>query len=298
MNVLNLVTTPRPFFQQQCDILEKNEVSVTTISIPGRETQADNRSVTDYLRYYPTVVRNSLDGFDVIHANYGLTAPFAIAQPSRPIVLTLWGSDLMGKYKTVVNRCTKYFEKVILPSPAMAADLKTSYTLLPFGVDIDLFRPVEKEIARDKLGWENNEVVILFPYNSSRSVKRFELAKQIVDTVGDARLHVLSGVPYGQVPLYMNASDAVLITSERESGPMVAKEAALCNVPVVSTDVGFVPDVLADVKNSYVCGSKQELVDRLEYVLDSRLRSDGRKHAEEWMGDRLVNVYESVLEDQ
>jgi len=92
----------------------------------------------------------------------------------------------------------------------------------------------------------------------------------------------------------------VLVTSRRESGPMVVKEAAMCNVPVVATDVGFVAESLDGVEHSHVCDSEDELVEGLATVLAADERSDGREQLEatslEQMGERLVSVYEDALE--
>lgn len=74
-----------------------------------------------------------------------------------------------------------------------------------------------------------------------------------------------------------------------------------CNLPVVSTDVGDVRDRLGPVSNSYVCSDDSELVDALLSVLESGGRSDGREHVEdvrlERMGERIVAIYESLLEE-
>ena len=91
MRVLNLVTTPRPFFNQQVEVLEERGVETNTVAVPGRESTSGVRNPLDYARYYPKVLRESLGEYDLVHANYGLTAPFALAQPKRPVVLSLWG---------------------------------------------------------------------------------------------------------------------------------------------------------------------------------------------------------------
>jgi glycosyltransferase involved in cell wall biosynthesis len=246
---------------------------------------------------YPAVLRESVRDYDLIHANNGKMALFALTQPKRPVVLTLWGSDLMNK--TLYRKISTYADAVVLPSNAMAPYLNTDYTVIPFGVDTDIFAPMSQSKAHKEVGWEQDKNIALFPYPKSRSVKNYPLAEQIVEEIEELELHQISDVAHEDVPLYMNASDCVLVTSKRESGPMVIKEAALCNVPVVSTDVGFAAEVLSDVENSYVCSSEVELRDRLEAVLESGERSDGRKYADEWgldkMGERLVDVYESVL---
>lgn len=308
MKILNLVTTESSFFNTQVQSIKQNNIHVDTVSAPD---SAVDRTKRDYLKFYLRVLRSCVEEYDIVHANYGLTAPMALAQPRRPIILTLWGSDLMGKpggsdlmiSPTLISkRCAPLFDEVILPSPAMAPYLTTDYTLVPFGVDVDTFSPMPQNKARNIVGWDQNERIVLFPYDTDREIKQFDVARKTVEMCGiDAKICAITDIPHEKVPLYMNACDVVLITSKIESGPMVVKEAALCNVPVVSTDVGFVSEVLSDVTNSYVCDSQHQLARKLNKVLKSGKRSDGRKHAEEWglqkMGERLIQVYNSVLDN-
>ncbi|ELY42683.1 group 1 glycosyl transferase [Natronorubrum bangense JCM 10635] len=301
MKVLNLVTTPRPFFNQQCDILRENGIEITTLQVPGRETQDQSRSLLDFVRFYPHVLDECDSSYDIVHANFGLTAPFALLQPHRPVVLTLWGTDLMGKYGQISRVSANFCDEVILPSSVMSEGLGVDHKIVPFGVDKSKFKPINKYQARKEIGWENEENILLFPYTPSREVKNYKLAEDIVASLSnDATIKQISDVSYNKMPLYMNASDAILITSKRESGPMVVKEAALCNVPVVSTDVGFTKDVLCDVSNSTVSDDKQKLVESLDFILSSNASSDGREIlvdevSVEKMGDRLINIYKSLM---
>jgi glycosyltransferase involved in cell wall biosynthesis len=72
-----------------------------------------------------------------------------------------------------------------------------------------------------------------------------------------------------------------------------------CNLPIVATDVGDVADQLDGVTHSTVCESDTELADAIVDVLRAGERSNGRETAREYsldrMGDRIVDVYESVL---
>ena len=308
MKVLSLVTDRyATFYVNQSALLKKNGVTLTHISPRQqnpdyRERQDISRSIADYAAMYPDVLRESFNDYDIIHVNNGKLAPFALAQPKRPIILTLWGSDLMGNYKRLSRMCAEYVDKVIVPSPKMSSYLSCEHTVIQFGVDTEVFRPINKYRARNIIDMPQNDAIILFPYPKTRTIKRYKIAKQIVNSLDiNANLYHLSGVPHDKMPLYYNAADVVLITSKRESGPMVVKEAALCNTPVVSTDVGFVSQVLSDVNNSYVCGSEKELVDHLDKVLQSKAQSNGRNQlieevSLERMAERIINVYKQALQ--
>ena len=194
-------------------------------------------------------------------------------------------------------------DAVILPTKAMAANYFGEYSLIPFGVDTELFRPIPQQEARERIGWDSDVPVVLFPYDTSRDVKDFARAKRIVERADvDADLRAVSGVSHDKIPYYMNASDLLLVSSKREAGPMVVKEAAACNLPIVSTDVGFVREVLDGVSNSTVSDSDRELASGVEDVLDRRERSDGRTAIDglsvDEMADAIVDVYDRVLAER
>jgi len=309
MKVLSLVTNRYAnFYVNQIKTLKELGIDIHNIYPSKQSSDRDERVKTsrnfmDYYHLYLKILKKSVLDYDLVHANNGLMAPFALAQPKRPIVVTLWGSDIMsgGYSQKVCNISVSYFNDVILPSERMAPYLSSEYNYIPFGVDTNLFYPISQEEAREILGWEQDNLLVLFADNPDRKVKNYNLASKVVNNLScDADLKVVSGVPNKKMPYYYNASDAVLITSKRESGPMVVKEAALCNIPVVSTDVGFVSDVLDGISNSFVCNSKRELVERLEYVLTERKRSNGRKKLEdevslEKMGKDIIRVYERAI---
>lgn len=306
MKVLSIVTNRHAtFYKKQTAALSKKGVDITHVYPPKQSTdhkerQEIERTKLDYVKLYKDILSEALTEYDLVHANYGIMAPFALAQLHRPIVITYWGSDLMGEFGTINSKLTNFFDEVILPSPALTEHVSCDHQVVPFGIDTDLFRPISKDKARSEIGWGKNKNYILFPYGKKRDVKNFLLAERVVDQANqDVEIVAISGVEYEQMPYYMSASDAVLITSKREAGPMVLKEAALCNVPVISTDVGFAAEALSDVKNSYVCITEAKLVKRLNEVLGNDVRSDGEKYADQWgldrMGESLIEVYKSAI---
>ncbi|MFC6954546.1 glycosyltransferase [Halorubellus litoreus] len=350
MRVLTLVTNDEAeFFRQQVAVLEAQGVEVDVLPVPGKRVTTDHadrsRSVLDYVTYYPAVLKASFGDYDVLHANYGLTGPAALAQPNLPVVLTLWGSDILGKPAPLSRFCAKHADAVIVMTDEMAAATGTDCHVIPHGIDLDVFRPFSGEVARDVLGWRQDVKHVLFPYAKQRAVKDYPRAERIVDAVrerlvtqplavevgdgvrsvradatdgtadstgdggrgadgtgvvGDVELHAIHGVPHDRMPLYLNAADAVLLTSKSEGSPNAIKEALACNAPVVSTPVGDVPDLVDGVRNAAVASTDEGLVDALATVLERGEPSDGRRKmtelSAERMGERIRAVYESVAE--
>lgn len=310
LRVLNLVpSNDSRFFGQQVDTLERLGVDCTTLQVPGQREYDDGetsgRSVADYARLYPQALRASFGDFDLIHANYGLTAPHAVCQPNLPVVLSLWGSDLYGRYGPVSRFCARFADAVVVMSPEMAADLGGKPHVLPHGVNLSLFRPEPTAPARRRVGWEPDGYHVLFPYPPERGVKNYPRAKRIVKAVDDrlpepVTLHTITGVPHDEMPSYHNAADALLVTSHREGSPNAVKEALACNVPVVSTDVGDVATRLAGLDHSHVCSSDDELVDGLVDAVTAGDRTHGRDAVREISvertGERLLELYREVVD--
>lgn len=305
MNVLQLVTTPRPFFEVQVRVLEQLGVSCTTLAVPGRETDAETRSVLDYLRFSVRALSRSFGPFDLTHANYGLTVPSALAQPNLPVVCSLWGSDLLGKYGRVSRWSAKRCDAVVVMSAEMAREFGEECHVIPHGIDMDRFRPCPREEAQAELGWCADAKHVLFPYAPERDVKDYPRAERVASAARERldtpiELQTVHGVPHDRMATYTNAADALLLTSKSEGSPNAVREALACNVPVVSTAVGDVAERLDGVSLSTVCRTDADLTASLVRVLDAGERADGRETVREFsaerMGRKLVEVYETVVE--
>ena len=310
LRALGLTTTTwASFYEQQTAALRAQGVEHTTLEVGGDHRAFDDgvarRTPLDYVRFYPRVLREALGEYDVVHANYGLTAPFAVAQPSRPVVVSLWGGEFRANpYAPVVRTAVLGADAVVVPSAAMLDRLpvgaRDRARVVPFPVDTDRFTPRPRADAREAVGWETDDPVVLFPYATSRYEKNYALAERVVAGLdGDVELRTVTNEPYERMPDYLNASDALLVTSRWESGPMTVKEALACDLPVVSRPVGFVPDLLDDVHHCHVGRTERELRTGLERVLASATRPDGRDlvrdNDQATFGQRLLAVYEECL---
>lgn len=338
LRVLHIVSyADATFFREQIDELEARGVTCDVVSGIPSEDRIDWKRITDrldlsvsdwvtsfqghnigYYAYnaatcYPKLLSTSMHhDYDLVHVNSGLMAPFGFLQFEKPIVISFWGSDLLGDYLAnlfphIARLCARYSDANIVMSDEMAAELEgTDCHVIPHGVDLEKFHPIDREQAIKHTDWNENEVNVLFPYSSSREEKNVDLARAVATAV-DERLddtvsfNVISGVPHEEMPAYMNAADVMLLTSDHEGFPNTVKEAMACNLPIVSRDVGDFKDRMRPVEHTYVCNSFEELVDRTEAVLRVNERSNGRRHirdlGKERMGEQLLDVYDTVISE-
>ncbi|MFD1564303.1 glycosyltransferase [Haloarchaeobius amylolyticus] len=306
MDVLTLTTyADAPFMTQQQAALEERGVSFSTLPVAGEVAADVDRSPTDYLRTIPRVIREARTGdYDLIHAHYGLTGPMALAQRRLPVVLSLWGSDVHGPVAPVSRASARLCDEVVVMSEEMRTALGVDCRVIPDGVDLDRFQPEPQARAKRRVGWDDTDTAnVLFPYPPARKVKNHPRAERVVTVVDNllerpVRLRTVYGVAHDAVADYMNAADALLLTSDSEGSPNSVKEALACNLPIVATDVGDVQERLAGVEPSHVASSDEELVRGLIDVLERGERSNGREAAHEVSidrtADRMLAVYEAV----
>jgi glycosyltransferase involved in cell wall biosynthesis len=90
------------------------------------------------------------------------------------------------------------------------------------------------------LGLEPDGRYLLFPADPARRVKRHDRALEVARLAG-AELLSTAEVDPAEMPAWINAAAAVIVTSESEGFGLVALEALACGVPVLSTPVGIAP---------------------------------------------------------
>jgi glycosyltransferase involved in cell wall biosynthesis len=263
---------------------------------------------------------------DVVHAQFGkfnaLVAAFSIHLSSEkpPLVITFRGTDinhnpgysgLRSKIGVLASQLAALTASgIVCVSREIRAKVSATAfrpsLVVPTGVDLNTFVPIDQRAARAQLGYRPDERIVLFNAGRNPAAKDPELAAAAVDEarrhVGDVRFVVLDGTAAPEdVPLYMNAADCLLVTSRTEGSPTVVQEAMACDLPVVSVNVGDVRERLACVRHCAVLDRRDPaaLGLALATLLREPCRSDGRQHAAELsveaVASRLVEFYGLLL---
>ena len=257
---------------------------------------------------------------NIVHAHYGtITAFFCVVNTTLPLIITFHGSDLnktawdgflydkVGRFLSQVSSLKARMN--ICVSRQLQEKLvwsKKKSIVIPMGVDTDKFFPVDRNAARITLKWSLNEKVILFN-GGYPPVKRNDLAvasSEIVkQSIPDVRLEILKGdVEPDLMPLYINASDCLLLCSNTEGSPVIIKEALACNLPIISTDVGDVKERLSNVKGTIIVKQNiHDIAEGLKTILNEYKSSEGREKifydglSDEQVALRIVRVYNEIL---
>lgn len=288
------------FVYEQVRSLRALGVDIDVLFVNGRASVWNY--ATGYLRLWRqlTCVK-----YDLIHAHYVFSGWIARAQWGLPIVQSFHAPGQMRTYQGwLCKRLVPLVDEAIVTSADHKARLGYADAhIIPCGVDFNLFSPRPRDEARAELGWNPTRKVAIW-VGDPRPEKRVDLAYAAYEALrqhrDDTDLHVVSKVEHDTIPIYMNAADVLLLTSDHEGSPVVIKEAMACNLPLVSTAVGDVLEVIGGVEGCFLAEQTPgDLAAKLELALSFGRRTRGREAIEHLQtraeAGRILDLYEELL---
>ena len=241
--------------------------------------------------------------YDVVHSHYWLSSWVGreLSQElAIPHVVTFHtlslikmqsraGEEEQSERSVIETKVIATADRIIAFSPherdAMArlyAADANKITLVPCGVDLEVFRPLNQKDVRSSLGL-NGEKILLY-VGRVEPIKGLDLlvetaaqmdsedgVRMIVvgaDVNGDRemdrvrqlarekdledKIDFVGQVDHDDLPLYYNAADVCVVPSYYESFGLVALESMACGTPVVATRVGGLSTIIHHGRTGYL----------------------------------------------
>ena len=298
-----------PVVGNQAEALRAEGLEVDLYLLKGRGIISYLRNVKPLRRYLQE------HKYDAIHAHYSFSAFAASLAGAKSLVVSLMGSDVKapGTYKFIIRLFAWLFrwKAIIVKSSDMYRSLGIKRAIIiPNGVNMDRFQPMDKTECQLRLGWTNNKQQtanhirhILFSANVVDEEKDYPLAEAatklaIINHQSEIILHAFDNTPNTETPYWYNAADVVLMTSKWEGSPNAIKEAMACSRPIVAVNVGDIAERTSGVEGCYVAQTRepQELASLIEKALSftqatgrERIIADGLDSHD--INQKLINVY-------
>lgn len=203
----------------------------------------------------------------------------------------------------VIRKLATAADRLVLVSQRLA-DLavsqgieQTKVRMIPCycAVEDEWLKPVKPWRGR----WRKDNIEILFPADPRRPEKNHLLALQTGEILEQRGWIVgMTNLKIQPRPIVwdrMLVANITLITSKRESGPLVARESIACGTPVVSVNVGDVASYLpnACVVNNY---DPVELADACESALQQKWEN-GITLPPQFSEEAFLESWTSLLEE-
>jgi D-inositol-3-phosphate glycosyltransferase len=176
-------------------------------------------------------------------------------------------------------------------------------SVVPCGVNLERFRPLDKTHARQYLGFRNDDKIVLFvgridplkgidklikalPYLQSmqglkllvigggeHSQQEIRQLRKLACNLGmESSITFVDLVKHEQLPYFYSGADVCVVPSYYESFGLVALESLSCGTPVVTTDVGDFSNIILEGETGYVVGDNtpEHLADKIALLLSRR----------------------------
>jgi teichuronic acid biosynthesis glycosyltransferase TuaC len=285
-------------------VAELQRCGVETVSFEFRPGRGEYIPATRRLR---RLLRR--ERFDLVHAHYGLAGWCARLAGAWPLLVSFHGTDVRHWLVGPLSRRLAWRADLVAAVSRSLFETEDGRpglppvpgsAVLPCGPDLRRFRRQSRTEARQQLGLDGEGRYLLFPANPGRAEKRHDRAAELAGAC-DAELLTGGSIDPDQMPLWVNAANAVLVTSDYEGLGMICIEALACRVPVLSTPVGIAPFILDGIEGTLcaeydVATWKAAAVPHLESP-DPRV--DGAARAA-WLSsartaERTIEAYRDVL---
>jgi D-inositol-3-phosphate glycosyltransferase len=236
--------------------------------------------------------------YDLIHSHYWLSGRLGSWVQDRWDIPHIVMFHTLGIMKNIAGlaeqepdlriaaekKLTKTCQRILAPTDREKENLITYYNALdekicvvPCGVNLDLFQPMERAAARQRLGFADDESILLYVgrFDPIKGIDRLLEAAAHLQHIPRLRLVIIGGdgpdtieyqnlqkmtrklgiqnavsfigrIEQENLPPYYSAADVLVVPSYYESFGLVGLESLACGTPVVATEAGAMRSIVQD----------------------------------------------------
>jgi D-inositol-3-phosphate glycosyltransferase len=236
--------------------------------------------------------------YDLIHSHYWLSGRLGNWVQDRWNLPHIIMFHTLGTVKNIAGvadqepdlriatekKLAKTCQRILAPTAREKNNLLTYYKapavkigVVPCGVNLDLFQPMDRAVARQRLGFDDNESIVLYVgrFDPIKGIDRLLKAATHLQDRRRLRLVIIGGdgpdtpeyqnlqkmtrklglqntvtfvgrIEQKHLPPYYSAADVLVVPSYYESFGLVGLESLACGTPVVATEVGAMRSILQE----------------------------------------------------
>lgn len=300
---------------------------VRLIHINAGEIDLNKESLSQYIDEYVSGIsefqaeRNI--HYDIIHSHYWLSgkAGLSLSKKLSAPHVTSFHTTAALKNSTLINNLETQEREPSEREIAQRADRiiawtheeseslmsiygasKKNISVVPIGVDIELFQKKNRETARKRFGLPLNKDLILYlgrldPIKGpdlfietvlklanrknleawvvggeQNTYEKQQLQNQSSNLTLNEKIRFLEPIPHQQLPWLYSAADILVVPSYYESFSMVTAESLATGTPVIASDVAGPASLIKDGESGFLIkpGDSNEFASKINYLLDSK----------------------------
>jgi D-inositol-3-phosphate glycosyltransferase len=261
------------------------------------------RSLSEFIYNLETFWRNNKLSYDIVFSHYWISALAAkyLQQEYRIPYISMYHT--LGAIKNAIGigegepelrirsekETIEESQKIIVATEKEKQDVAFYYTappekisVIPCGVNMDLFRPYDRAASRFKLGLGNEKIMLFVGrIDPLKGIGQLIKSIKLLENQDNLRLIIVGGdagsreeieklqklasdlgvvnritfqgtVKQDILPYFYSAADVCVMPSYYESFGLVPLESLACGTPVVATDVGDLKHIIRPGETGYV----------------------------------------------
>ena len=288
-------------------VIVKISEKIRIIHLDAGPIMDDNNDLYNFMdEFTNNIIKfNSLEQikYNIIHSHYWLSGPVANVLSDKweiPNVITFHtlSAIKLKASSSIVEHDKRYevekdsmskVDSIIVSTKSELEDIRKLYGILdekikviPPGVNLELFRPMNKIESKKSLGLYDNNVILyvgridpikglytlldsVFNLNDSYNIKliivggELNKSQDLINlqnyTADKNKSHIVDFVgivDQSNLPIYYNAADLFLLTSYYESFGLSVLESLSCGTPAIVSNVGGLSNLIDNGVNGYL----------------------------------------------